>query len=177
MSRSIPIINTASLTLRGMRAEDFSSYAKMWSDPEITAQLEGDPWSRAKSWQAFLEVTGHWQITGFGHWMVQLHRVPAVVGQFGFSFNNHGLGEDFDIYPEAKWVLSPAEHGAGYGYEAAKAAHDWFDRIVKGPLVCRVAPEHDAALHLAARMGYAPLRESEYGGQRIQLLVRKRPPE
>ena len=35
MIRTVPMINTARLTLCGMRPEDFERYARIWQDPDV----------------------------------------------------------------------------------------------------------------------------------------------
>ncbi|MGC3936919.1 GNAT family N-acetyltransferase [Roseobacter sp. EG26] len=177
MSRTIPTINTSRLTLRGMRAEDFSRYAEIWSTPEVVEHINGEPWSRSKAWDGFLRNAGHWQITGFGQWAIQRHREPEISGQVGFFYAKRNLGEDFDDFPEAGWVLSPEAHGQGLGIEAVRAAHDWFDRVVTGRLVCMIAPEHSASLKIAEALGYEALRDAEYEESAVKLLARKGPPQ
>ena len=177
MSRTIPTINTHRLTLRGMRAEDFRRYADIWSMPEVVRQIGGTPWPRSKAWAAFLRNAGHWQITGFGQWAVHQHGQGDMSGQVGFFYGKRDLGEDFDDFPEAGWVLTPDATGRGLGTEAAHAAHDWFDRVVTGRLVCMVAPEHATSLRVAEGLGYVALREAEYEGRPVQLLARKGPPQ
>lgn len=175
MPRNIPTINTRRLTLRGMRAEDFDRFAEIWSMPEVVAQISGKPRSRSQSWEAFLRNAGHWQITGLGQWAIEVHRQPAIAGQTGFFYGTRGLGEDFDPYLEAGWVLEPGNQGKGLALEAVQAAHDWFDRVITGRTVCIIAPEHEASLRIADAMGYRPLREAEYEGSRVQLLMRNGP--
>lgn len=175
--RAIPTINTQRLTLRGMRAEDFARFAEIWAMPDVVKHIGGAPWSRSKAWDAFLRHAGHWQITGFGQWAVQKHRAPDISGQVGFFYGRRDLGDDFDAYPEAAWVICPQDQAQGYGVEATKAAHDWFDRVITGPLVCMIAPEHAGSLKIAAQMGYVPLREAEYEGRAVALLFRKAPPQ
>lgn len=177
MSRTIPTINTSRLTLRGMRPEDFRRYAEIWSMPEVVEHINGAPWLRSKAWDAFLRNAGHWQITGFGQWAIHRHRDPEMSGQVGFFYAKRDLGEDFDDFPEAGWVLSPDAHGQGLGMEAAGAAHDWFDRVITGRLVCMIAPAHTASLRIAHAMGYEALRDTEHAGSAVQLLVRKGPPQ
>ncbi|WP_299962022.1 GNAT family N-acetyltransferase [uncultured Roseobacter sp.] len=176
MSRTIPTINTQRLTLRGMRPEDFRRYAQLWAMPEVVAHIDGVPRSGAKAWDAFLRNAGHWQITGFGQWAIHQHRAPEMAGQAGFFYGKRELGEDFDNDPEAGWVLAPEAHGKGLGMEAARAAHDWFDRVVTGRLVCMIAPDHAASLRIADALGYRLLREAQYNDKPVQLMVRKGPP-
>lgn len=177
MSRTIPTINTHRLTLRGMRAEDFNRFAEIWAIPEVVRHIDGAPWPRSKAWAAFLRHAGHWQITGFGQWAIHRHRAPEMCGQAGFFYAKRDLGDDFDSFPEAGWVLAPDAHGQGYGIEAVRAAHDWFDRVVTGQLVCIIAPENKRSFHIAEEMGYQVMRETEHKGRDATLMVRKGPPQ
>jgi RimJ/RimL family protein N-acetyltransferase len=176
MSRTIPTINTSRLTLRGMRTEDFKRFAEIWGTPEVVAHISGKPWPRARSWDAFLRNSGHWQIAGFGQWAVQVHGHAEMAGQTGFFFGSRGLGEDFDPYPETGWVLAPEFQSRGFGMDAASAAHDWFDRVVAGRTVCMITPEHEGSLRIAQTLGYAPLREAQVEGEAVLLMTRKGPP-
>ncbi len=176
MSRTIPTINTKRLTLRGMRAEDFVRFAEIWAQPEVVAHISGKPWDRARSWDAFLRNAGHWQIAGFGQWAIQVHGQPAMSGQTGFFFGSRGLGDDFDPYPEAGWVLDPALQGQGYGLDAAAAAHDWFDRVMAGRTVCMISVGNENSLRIAQALGYSALREVEVDGAPVMLMTRKGPP-
>jgi RimJ/RimL family protein N-acetyltransferase len=177
MSRSIPTINTHRLTLRGMRAEDFNRFAEIWATPEVVQYIDGTPWPRSKAWAAFLRHAGHWQITGFGQWAIMRHRAPEMSGQVGFFFAKRDLGEDFDDVPEAGWVLSPDAHGQGYGIEAVSAAHDWFDRVVTGRLVCLIDPRNTRSIKIAEEMGYKVLREATVDGGAVRLYERNSPPQ
>lgn len=172
MSRSIPTINTARLTLRAMRPQDFDRYAQIWADPETVRHIDGGARSRDAAWDAFLRNAGHWQVTGFGQWAVEDHKSKRMIGQAGFFFGARGLGADFDAWPEAGWIIAPEAQGQGLGSEAARAAHDWFDRVVTGPLVCQIAEQNDPSLKMASRLGYKPLRTLSAA----RLLVRKSPP-
>ncbi|MEE4188817.1 MAG: GNAT family N-acetyltransferase [Roseobacter sp.] len=177
MSRSIPTINTHRLTLRPMRAEDFNRFAEIWAMPEVVRFIDGAPWPRSKAWAAFLRHAGHWQITGFGQWAINRHRAPEMSGQVGFFYAKRDLGADFDDFPEAGWVLAPDAHGQGYGREAIRAAHDWFDRVVTGRLVCMIDPRNTRSVIIAKEMGYRLMREATYEGDPVNLYERNAPPQ
>lgn len=177
MSRSIPTINTHRLTLRAMRAEDFGRFAQIWSMPEVVQFVDGAPWPRSKAWAAFLRHAGHWQITGFGQWAINRHRAPEMSGQVGFFFGKRDLGADFDDFPEAFWALEPEAHGAGYAVEAVGAAHDWFDRVVTGRLVCLIDLRNARALRIADAMGYTPMRDVVSKNGTVRLFERNTPPQ
>ncbi|MBQ0804378.1 MULTISPECIES: GNAT family N-acetyltransferase [unclassified Sulfitobacter] len=176
MSRAVPTINTARLTLRAMRSEDFARYAEIWATPEVVTHISGKPWPKARSWDAFLRNAGHWQIVGFGQWAIQPHGTREMAGQTGFFFGSRGFGDDFDPFPEAGWVLAPDAQGCGLGLEAAKAAHDWFDRVVTGRTVCMIDVQNKVSLHLAQALGYVALREVAVEGTDVCLMTRKGPP-
>ncbi|MFA3917834.1 GNAT family N-acetyltransferase [Ruegeria hyattellae] len=176
MIRSVPMINTARLTLSGMRPEDFDRYAEIWADPDVIRYTGGRPRSRGEAWTAFLRNAGHWQMTGFGQWAVIEQKTRRMIGQAGFFFTDRALGEDFDAFPEVGWLLAPEARGKGYGYEAAQAAHDWFDRVIPGPLVAMIDTDNPVSHHLAGRLGYAPLRDAVIHEKSVSLLCRKGPP-
>lgn len=175
MSRPIPKINTSRLTLSGMRPEDFDRFAEIWANPEVVRHI-GPPKSRAEAWEAFLRNAGHWQMTGFGQWAINDHASRQMVGQTGFFFAARGVGRDFDACPEAGWVLAPEAQGKGLGIEATKAAHDWHDRVIPGPLVAMVTEDNLASREVADRLGYGLLRRAEIGGDAVLLLRRDGPP-
>lgn len=176
MIRSIPILNTARLTLCGMRPEDFERFVEIWSDPEVVRYIGGVPRTRGEAWTAFLRNAGHWQMTGFGQWAIVQQSSRKLIGQAGFFFKDRALGDDFDPFPEAGWVLAPDMQGQGLGREAVQAAHDWFDRVIPGPLVAIVDSRNTVSLKLAERLGYTVLREAEFEGTPVHLFRRNGPP-
>ncbi|MFK7754250.1 MAG: GNAT family N-acetyltransferase [Sedimentitalea sp.] len=176
MMRSVPTINTARLTLGVMRPDDFDRFSEIWAMPDVVRFIGREPRCRRQSWEAFLRNSGHWQMTGFGQWAIFENSHRRMVGQAGFFFGNRPMGDDFDSFPEAGWVLVPEEQGRGLGYEATRAAHDWFDRVIPGPLVARIHADHAASLKLAQRLGYRRLRVVDDAGDALVLLRRDGPP-
>ncbi|MFY9209575.1 MAG: GNAT family N-acetyltransferase [Aestuariivita sp.] len=176
MNRTIPIINTARVSLRPMRPEDFDRFAEIWADPEVCAEIRGGARSRVQSWEAFLRNAGHWQMTGFGQWAIWESHSRRMVGQTGFFFANRDLGDDFDAFPEAGWVLARDAQGQGLAADATQAAHEWFDRVIHGPLVAVITGGHARSLSLAKRLGYRALRQTEMDGTPVVLMRRNGPP-
>ncbi|MEM6656543.1 MAG: GNAT family N-acetyltransferase [Pseudomonadota bacterium] len=176
MIRSTPMINTARLTLCAMRPEDFDRFAEIWRDPCVVEHISGAPKSRGEAWDSFLRNAGHWQMAGFGQWGVQQQSNRRLIGQAGFFYVDRGMGDDFDPYPEAGWVLAPEAHGQGLGYEAAQAAHDWFDRVIHGPLVAMISARSSSSQKLAGKLGYVSMRNAEYKNTPVHLMRRDGPP-
>jgi len=170
------MINTARLTLCAMRPEDFNRFAEIWRDPCVVRHIGGAPKSRGEAWESFLRNAGHWQMAGFGQWAVLQQSNRKMIGQAGFFYSDRGLGEDFDRFPEAGWVLVAEAQGQGLGYEAAQAAHDWFDRVIPGPLVAMVDAGNTASQKLAKKLGYVLMREEVYEKTPVHLLRRTGPP-
>lgn len=177
MNRQVPTINTARLTLRAMRPGDFDRFAEIWAMEEVVRHIGGTPRSRETSWDRFLHNAGHWQMTGYGQWAIEEHGTKLMLGQVGFFTRNRGLDADWDAVPESGWVLVPEAQGKGLGREAVQAAHDWFDRVVTGPLACLIHPENAGSLKIADLLGYAPLRDTEYEGQSVRMMLRKSVPQ
>ncbi|MCR9126068.1 MAG: GNAT family N-acetyltransferase [Rhodobacteraceae bacterium] len=176
MNRTIPILNTGRVTLRAMLPGEFDRYAEIWATPEVVRHIGGVPRSRAEAWSAFLRNAGHWQMTGFGQWAIADQTTRRMIGQVGFFYSDQTHGPDFDSFPEAGWVLAQEAQGRGLGTEAVRAAHEWFDRVIPGPLGARIAADNTASQAIAARMGYRKLREIEQPGGTLCLLRRDGPP-
>lgn len=177
MTRIIPTINTPRLTLRGFSTQDFDRFAEIWGMPEVVRYIGGKPKSRAAAWTSFLCNAGQWQITGFGQWAIEDRASNTMIGQVGFFHGSRELGDDFDGCPETGWVLTPEAQNQGLGLEAALVAHDWFDRVIKGLLVCVLAAENVASMKVAQNLGYKPLRQIMLDGEMAQLMTRPRPPQ
>lgn len=168
-----PTLKTPRLTLRAMVRDDFEAFAAMWQEPEVM-RFTGPPRSRGDCWGIFLRIAGSWVIEGFGQWAVTRTADGAFLGQVGFFRAMRGLGPDFDARPEAGWALCAAAHGQGYGVEAARAAHGWFDaQPFAGPTVAMIEVGNDVSFRVAAGLGYRPLREVEDAGDRVMLLERR----
>ena len=84
MIRAIPNINTARLSLRAMRSEDFDRYAEIWAMRDVVYHILPEPRDRRAAWESFLCNAGHWQMAGFGQWAVIEQKTRQMVGQAGF---------------------------------------------------------------------------------------------
>ena len=173
--RSIPTINTARLTLRAMRPEDFDTFASFWADPRLVQHVTGKPLDRAEAWNRFLRNAGHWQMTGIGHWAVIERGSAEMIGQVGFAYSGSKMGDDFDPFPQAGWLLATHAQRKGFAREAVVAAHDWFDRVTRGPSVALITEANTASLQLADRMNYRSMRAISEAEARLVLLRRDGP--
>ena len=175
--RAIPTIRTARLTLRAMRPQDFDRYADICGAPSAEESLLGEPLGRADAWNAFLRNAGHWHMTGFGQWAIEPHGSGVMMGQVGFFARRPWPGAAEHPWREARWRLHPEASGTNLGADAAHAAHDWFDRVVTGPLYCRCSAGNRQAEELALALGYSVAEPDDgHDDPRMRVFVRKGPP-
>jgi RimJ/RimL family protein N-acetyltransferase len=172
----IPQIESERLVLRGMCRDDFPRFAEIWREPSVVRYIGNKPRSDSESWGAFLRIAGSWALEGFGQWAIVRKADGQLVGQTGFFNAMRGLGEDFDAAPEAGWVIATAAQGKGYGPEAVRAAHRWYDfQSFAGRSNCMIEVGHAASFRIAEDLGYRPLREIETDGDKVVLMTRVAP--
>ena len=145
-----PVLHTPRLTLRGWGPGDFEPYSAMLADPETARFItrRGRPSSEAESWAETAFFVGHWQLLGYGIFVVEEQASGAFVGRVG-PLQPKGWPR-FEI----AWALAPAARGKGYALEAARAAADWaFRRFAPPRIVSIIDPRNAASRRVAERLG------------------------
>ena len=94
----------------------------MWADKEVVAHMSGVPSTHEQSWSRLLRYAGHWQLLGFGYWVVQSKADGDFLGEVGLADYHRDTDPTLDGRPEAGWVLRTCAHGKGYATEAAESA-------------------------------------------------------
>jgi RimJ/RimL family protein N-acetyltransferase len=150
------MIDTDRLTLTKPTLADFDASYAMSSDAAVAEFIGGKPASREDAWNKLLRNIGHWASYGYGIFTVREKARGAFVGEVGLAHFSRSLGEAFDPFPEAAWVLATSAHGKGYATEAVAAAHIWIDRHQKPQrTVCLIHPDNRASIRVAEKLGYA----------------------
>ena len=166
-------IDTERLTLRRHKPEDLIDSAAMWGDPDVTRYIGGQPQSAEEVWGKILRLIGHWEVMGFGYWVVREKATGRFVGEVGFGDFKREMSPAFDGAPEAGWALAPWAHGKGYAAEAMRAALAWGDRkFRKARMVCLISPENLPSLRLAEALGFREYARTTYKGSASTLLER-----
>jgi RimJ/RimL family protein N-acetyltransferase len=157
-----PTLETGRLLLRGWRPEDFQPYAAMLADPETARFITptGRPATEAEAWNETAWLIGHWQLLGFGMFVVEERSTGAFLGRVGPLRPPRWPG--FEI----AWSLAPAARGKGYATEAARAAIGWsFDTFPLERIVSVIDPRNGSSRKVAERLGerrsgeqFAPFR-------------------
>jgi len=145
-----PTLETPRLSLRGWRPEDLAPYAAMMADPETARFItrKGLPYSKAQTWGEMALLVGHWQLLGYGMFVVEERSTGDFLGRVGPL-----QPPDYPGF-EIAWGLAPAARGKGYATEAARAAIDWsFERFGLTRIVSLIHPLNAASRRVAERLG------------------------
>jgi RimJ/RimL family protein N-acetyltransferase len=145
-----PALETPRLILRGWRPDDFEPYAAMLADDEtarfITAK--GRALSKAEAWNETVWLIGHWQLLGYGMFVVEERSTGAFLGRIG------PLNPPWWPAFEMAWSLAPWALGKGYATEAARAAIGWsFESFPLERIVSIIHPLNRASQKVAERLG------------------------
>lgn len=145
-----PIVETPRLRLRGWQPDDFLPYAALVRDPDTARFITrtGEPYSSSQAWAEVAFFIGHWQLLGYGMFVVEERESKKFLGRVGAL---HPPG-----WPalEVAWALDPSSRGNGFATEAAKAAIDWsFQALEIARVISVIHPENHASLRVATRVG------------------------
>lgn len=169
-----PVFETDRLTLKPVSIDDFDDLRVVWADPVFVAAITGHPLSAEDVWLRLLRDVGHWQVKGYGNWSMRMKGSGTYVGSVGVFDYRRELQTPFEV-PELGWGVSVPFQGRGLALEGLKSVLEWTDIILKAPqTVCMIAPDNQASLTLASRVGYRPYADATYKDAAVRLLERPR---
>lgn len=169
-----PTLTTARLTLAPHRPSDLDEMAEMITDPAFAAQVGVPVATREEVWHRLLRYIAHWQVMGFGHWVVRETASGVYLGEIGLMESRRATTPSFEGTPEAAWGFRPSTHGRGYAREACAAMLGWADGQGIARTVCIISPGNAPSIRLAGRLGYTPAGEVEYRDAPIPFFERPR---
>jgi RimJ/RimL family protein N-acetyltransferase len=168
----IPVLDTERLTLRRPRLEDFEESFAMWGDPKVTRYIGGKPSTSEEMWGRLLRNVGHWELMGFGFWVVREKSTGRFVGEVGV-FRRDVAPSSGGTAKEAGWALAPWAHGKGFATEAVRAALGWAEgRFGPERVVCIIEPENEASLKVAHKCGFREFSRGTYQGTPMHFFER-----
>ncbi|WP_163782504.1 GNAT family N-acetyltransferase [Myxococcus vastator] len=175
---TIPTVETERLVMKGHSLEDYEECLAMWSDPAVVRYISGKPSTREEMWSRLLRYVGHWDLLGFGFWVVREKATGRLVGEVGLGDFHRDMQPPLGAGPEAGWVLAPGFHGKGYATEAVHAALAWADaRLSPERVVCIIAPENAASIRVAGKCGFRQTGQGSYKGEPSLMFERLAPVE
>jgi RimJ/RimL family protein N-acetyltransferase len=161
---NVPALESERLSFSGHRPGDFDECAAMWGDPAVTRHIGGVPSSSEEVWARLLRYVGHWDLLGFGYWVVREKASGRFVGEVGFADFKRLIEPRLDA-PEMGWVLAPWAHGRGFATEAVRAAMGWGRSNLPVPrTVCIIDPGNAASIRVARKCGFVEIGSSSYKG-------------
>jgi RimJ/RimL family protein N-acetyltransferase len=143
--RDIPVIETRRLVLRGPRAEDYPEFEGTFST--WRSRYMGGPLNPYEAWMLYAAEIGHWEIRGFGMWMIHDRATDETYGMAG--------GWQPELWPEREiaWIVWPRAAGRGYALEAVDAARRHLYRAGWDGAVTYVDPKNLDSIRLCERLG------------------------
>jgi RimJ/RimL family protein N-acetyltransferase len=171
----VPEILTPRLRLRAHSPDDYAPAVDLWQNPEVYRHITGTAPREQDVWMRLLRYRGLWDFLGFGYWALEERSSGQYIGQLGFAdFKRPLEGVDCSL-PEAGWVVHPAAAGRGYATEAMQAACEWLDsQAASSHSFCIIAPGNRRSVRLAARLGYAFVKEILFNGDATAYYQRPR---
>lgn len=156
-----PTLETPRLTLRAHVPEDFDFVASMWAMPEVVRFIgAGLPLTRDEAWAKFQRFPGHWAMTGFGSWAIEVKASGNLIGEVGFIERMLERTRPLAGVPELGYGVVPEAAGKGYVSEAVKGVLEW-GRAHFGParVIAVIKPGNDASVRVAEKSGFRPFPE------------------
>ncbi|MAY89303.1 MAG: GNAT family N-acetyltransferase [Pseudooceanicola sp.] len=143
--RQIPTLETQRLILRAPREDDVPAFAAFYASD--AARYVGGPLQEFEVWRYLAQVLGHWQLRGFGRWIVESKDAPGAIGLVG-------LHAPMDWpEPEVGWFIWSGT-GQGYAVEAGHAARGFaYDTLGLTTLISSIAPGNVGSIRVAERLG------------------------
>jgi RimJ/RimL family protein N-acetyltransferase len=106
------------------------------------------PLSRAESWRELAYLVGHWELRGYGQWLLEERTTGELVGRAGLYFPEGWPGL------EVGWTLARSRWGQGLATEAGRAAVDWaFAELDTDRVISLIAPDNHRSRRVAERLG------------------------
>lgn len=143
---TIPTLETERLRLRAPRMGDLAAYTAFCASPRSAGV--GGPYTAQQAFARLGEVIGHWQLRGYGRWMVADKATDAPLGVVGLMFP-----VDWPE-PEIAWSLFDEAEGKGIAHEAALAARAYaYDVLGWTTAISLIVTSNTRSEALAKRMG------------------------
>lgn len=144
--RDIPELETRRLVLKAPQPEDYPDFKATFTS--FRARYMGGPLNAYEAWMLYAAEIGHWEIRGFGMWMIHDKDTDETYGMAG--------GWQPAMWPEREiaWIIWPDKAGKGYALEAADRVRRYFYHDAGWErAVSYIDPKNLDSIRLAERLG------------------------
>lgn len=150
--RDIPVLETKRLVLRAPQPQDYPDFKATFAS--YRSRFMGGPLTSYESWMLYAAEIGHWEIRGFGMWMIHDKLTDETYGMAG--------GWQPAKWPEREiaWIIWPDKGGKGYALEATHACRRHFYAQGWTTAVSYLDPKDLDSVRLAERLGCIRDREA-----------------
>jgi RimJ/RimL family protein N-acetyltransferase len=143
---AIPVLETERFVMRGYRPVDVATFTAFYATER--SRFVSGPLTAELAARALMTYAGHWQIRGYGRWMVEDKITGETLGNVGLWYPE-GWPE-----PEIGWTLYEAAEGRGVAQETALRARDYaYDTLGWTTAISLIAPDNIRSRMLAKRLG------------------------
>ena len=149
MNYKIPTeLTTERLKLRIPEENDWKDLYAYYSDMECMRYTAGRALADWEVWRQVATMMGHWQIRGFGPYVMQDLTKGKVLGPIGLWYPLEWPE------PEIKWGLSRNYWGNGFAKEAANAVRLMaIEQMPEVHLISLIHKENTSSINLAESLG------------------------
>ena len=144
--RDIPVLQTQRLVLSGPEPGDYPDFKATFAS--YRSRFMGGPLNAYETWMLYAAEIGHWEIRGFGMWVIHDRASGATYGMAG--------GWQPAKWPEREiaWIIWPDVAGKGYALEATHEARRYFYEVQNWDgAVSYLDPKNLDSIRLAERLG------------------------
>lgn len=144
-----PVV-TERLLLRVPSARDVQAMLEIHQHPDVVRYLTpGVPGGDITvAWRNVAMMIGHWQMRGYGPWIVGERGSKETIGRVGFWFPD-GLAE-----VEFGWAIRRSRWGYGFATEAGQAALQWARRNIRAlSIISKIHTDNTASIRVSEKLG------------------------
>ncbi|MCP4206402.1 MAG: GNAT family N-acetyltransferase [Shimia sp.] len=145
-TKTIPVLETKRLVLRGPEPEDYPNFKATFAS--YRSRFMGGPLNAYETWMLYAAEIGHWNIRGYGMWMIHDKETDETLGMAGGWFPAK--------WPEREiaWIIWPEKAGHGYALESTHAVRRYFyNELGWDGAVSYIDPKNLDSIRLAERLG------------------------
>jgi RimJ/RimL family protein N-acetyltransferase len=161
----VPELETERLRLRGWRDQDQDAFARILAEP-LVAQGMGAAagLTPGEAWRHMAQMAGHWELRGFGNWVLEELDTGDVVGRAGLYFP--AGWPDLEV----GWLVAREHWGKGYAPEAARASASWaHGELGRDHIISVIDPSNARSIRVAEKIGET--LEGQFRYLQFELLV------